>query len=198
MREAGRRRGARDRRQRVELARGVGRQPHGRRLVLELLGQQDELVEAVAAAGKPTVAVLHRRPAARRSDASPRRVPALLVEAGTSARRAAQPSAEALFGEIEPGRQAADQLPALRRPAAGLLQPQADVPPPLQRQPARAALRCSAQGLRYTTLPLDDVKVTPAAIRCPGAHRHRARDEHRQPRGRRGGAAVRSRHGQPR
>jgi beta-glucosidase len=68
---------------------------------LELVGQQNELVEAVAALGKPTVAFFigGRPQALERVTAA---VPALLVgwylgqEGGTAA-------AEALFGELNPG-----------------------------------------------------------------------------------------------
>jgi beta-glucosidase len=132
---------------------------------LELVGQQNELVEAVAALGKPTVAFFigGRPQALERVTAA---VPALLVgwylgqEGGTAA-------AEALFGELNPGGKlpitfprSVGQLPVYygRKPTS--LRPYGDGP--------RTPLFAFGQGLSYTTFRLDEVKVTPATIPATG------------------------------
>lgn len=67
---------------------------------LELTGRQEELVEAVVAAGKPTVVVLvNGRPLATRWIAA--HVPAI-VEAWLPGERGGQAVAEVLFGEVNP------------------------------------------------------------------------------------------------
>ena len=128
---------------------------------LELVGQQNELVEAVAALGKPTVAFFigGRPQALERVTAA---VPALLVgwylgqEGGTAA-------AEALFGELNPGGKlpitfprSVGQLPVYygRKPTS--FRPYGDGP--------RTPLFAFGQGLSYTTFRVDEVKVTPASI----------------------------------
>src|SRR5215471_11457156 len=132
---------------------------------LELLGQQDELVEAVAAAGKPTVAFfIGGRPQALGRVAGA--VPGLLVgwylgqEGGTAA-------AEALFGELNPGGKlpisfprSVGQLPDYysRKPTS--FRPYNDAP--------RGPLFSFGQGLSYTTFRVEDVKVAPASIPASG------------------------------
>ncbi len=128
---------------------------------LELMGQQNELVEAVAAAGKPTVAVfIGGRPQALGRVAAA--VPAILVgwylgqEGGTAA-------AEALFGDVNPG----GKLPISFPRSTG------QVPVYYGRKPTsfrayldseRGPLFAFGHGLSYTSFRLDDVKVAPASI----------------------------------
>ncbi|HEY8231527.1 MAG TPA: glycoside hydrolase family 3 C-terminal domain-containing protein, partial [Vicinamibacteria bacterium] len=128
---------------------------------LELMGQQNELVEAVAAAGKPTVAVfIGGRPQALGRVAAA--VPAILVgwylgqEGGTAA-------AEALFGDVNPG----GKLPISFPRSTG------QVPVYYGRKPTsfrpyldseRGPLFAFGHGLSYTSFKLDDVKVVPASI----------------------------------
>jgi len=132
---------------------------------LELMGRQNELVEAVAALGKPTVAFfIGGRPQALERVA--KAVPAILVgwylgqEGGTAA-------AEALFGELNPGGKlpisfprSVGQLPVYygRKPTS--FRPYLDAP--------RGPLYAFGHGLSYTSFRLDDVRVTPAAIPASG------------------------------
>ena len=95
----------------------------GDRADLGLPGQQDALVRAVLATGKPVVLVLvNGRPLSIPDLVE--RVPAILEgwylgqETGTA-------MAEVLFGDVNPEWQAARHRGARRRPAAHLLQPQA-------------------------------------------------------------------------
>jgi beta-glucosidase len=149
---------------RIEEALGVAKQADAASS-LELVGQQNELVEAVAALGKPTAAFFigGRPQALERVTAA---VPALLVgwylgqEGGTAA-------AEALFGELNPGGKlpitfprSVGQLPVYygRKPTS--FRPYGDGP--------RTPLFVFGQGLSYTTFRLDEVKVTPATIPATG------------------------------
>jgi beta-glucosidase len=132
---------------------------------LELMGQQNELVEAVAATGKPTVVFfIGGRPQALGRVAAA--VPAILVgwylgqEGGTAA-------AEALFGDVNPG----GKLPISFPRSTG------QVPVYYGRKPtsfrayldsARGPLFAFGHGLSYTSFRLDDVKVVPAAIPASG------------------------------
>jgi beta-glucosidase len=132
---------------------------------LELVGQQNELVEAVARLGKPTVAFFigGRPQVLERVNAA---VKGLLVgwylgqEGGTAA-------AEALFGELNPGGKlpisfprATGQLPVYyaRKPTS--FRPYGDGP--------RTPLFAFGEGLSYTSFRVDDVKVTPATIPAAG------------------------------
>jgi beta-glucosidase len=132
---------------------------------LELMGQQNELVEAVAATGKPVVVVFigGRPQALGRVDAAAR---AILVgwylgqEGGTAA-------AEALFGDVNPGGKlpisfprSVGQLPVYygRKPTS--FRPYLDAP--------RGPLYAFGHGLSYTGFRLDDPRVTPASIPAGG------------------------------
>ena len=129
---------------------------------LELSAQQDELVDAVRATGKPVVVVLlNGRPLAITRVAET--VPAILEgfylgqEGGTAVGRGA-------VRRRQPGRQAADHVPARHRPAPGLLRPQADVVP--RRTSTSRASRCSRSATASATRRSSstDLKVTPEKI----------------------------------
>ena len=99
--------------------RGAGRTAHGkpardrrrgqRRASLELTGRQEELLQAVVAAGKPTVLVLSNgRPLAIRWAAE--HVPAI-VEAWNSGERGGEAVADVLFGDYNPSGRLAITFP---------------------------------------------------------------------------------------
>ncbi len=86
---------------------------------LDLLGNQDDLVKAILATGKPVVVFLiHGRPNSINYIAE--NVPAILdgwylgQEGGTAA-------ADVIFGDYNPGGKVTDHRAPLRRPVAGLL-----------------------------------------------------------------------------
>jgi beta-glucosidase-like glycosyl hydrolase len=132
---------------------------------LHLTSQQDELVDAVRATGKPVVAVLiNGRPLAVTHLAET--VPAILEgfylgqEGGTAV-------AEVLFGDVDPGGKLpisvprhVGQLPVYydRKPTS--FRPYLDM--------AREPLFPFGHGLSYTTFKLDDVKVDPPRIGLAG------------------------------
>ena len=104
---------------------------------LSLMSQQDELADALFDTGKPVVVVLiNGRPlaiprVAERANA--------ILEAWYVGQEGGTAIGEVLFGDVNPG----GKLPVTcraTRPAAGLLQPPADVVPPVPRHDARAAL----------------------------------------------------------
>ncbi len=110
----------------------------GDRPSLDLPGQQDELFEAVAATGKPVVVLLFSgRPAsipriAARADA--------ILELWYLGQETGTAVANVLFGDVDPGRQAADHDSALSGARAGLLQLQAVRAAGLPLRLGRAAL----------------------------------------------------------
>ena len=120
----------------------------------------------VVAHGKPTVVVLINGrpladPAARREGAGdPRRV---VRRPGRRHRHRRGP-----VRRRQPGRQAPGHAAAQRRPAAGLLQPQADVVPRLQRldRASRCSRSATASATRRSRSPR--AKVEPAKIRRDG------------------------------
>jgi beta-glucosidase len=128
---------------------------------LDLMGQQDELVQAVLATGRPTVVFLvNGRPQSIVKIAET--VPAILEgwylgqEGGTAA-------AEVLFGDVNPGGKlpisiprSVGQLPVYydRKPTS--FRPYLDSP--------RGPLYPFGHGLSYTTSRIDGVKVTPDKI----------------------------------
>lgn len=132
---------------------------------LDLMGQQNELVEAVARVGKPTVVfLLNGRPQSLERVAQA--VPAILEgfylgqEGGTAA-------AEVLFGDISPGGKlpisfprSVGQLPVYygRKPTS--FRPYLDAP--------RGPLYSFGHGLSYTSFRLDGVKLTPQKIGAAG------------------------------
>src|SRR5262249_37300092 len=132
---------------------------------LRLSSQQEELLDAVRATGKPTVVVLvNGRPLAIPHVAET--VPAILEcfylgqEGGTAL-------AEVLFGEKNPGGKlaisfprASGQLPVYydRKPTS--FRPYLDMP--------RTPLYAFGHGLSYTTFALDGLKVAPDKIGTGG------------------------------
>jgi beta-glucosidase len=128
---------------------------------LELSSQQDELVDALRATGKPVVVVLiNGRPLAVTHLAET--VPAILEgfylgqEGGTA-------MAEVLFGEQNPG----GKLPISFPRATGQLPVYYDRKPTSFRSYldlTRAPLFAFGHGLSYTTFRLDGLKVTPDAM----------------------------------
>ena len=128
---------------------------------LRLMGNQDELVEALAATGKPVIVVLiNGRPQAIPEIAE--RVPAIL-EAWYAGQEGGTAIAEALFGDINPG----GKLPVTIPRNTG------QVPVYYNRRPTsfrsyvdstRDPLWVFGHGLSYTTFALGDLRVAPAAI----------------------------------
>ena len=132
---------------------------------LELIGQQNELAEAIAALGKPTVALLlNGRPQAIGRLAE--LVPAILEgwylgqEGGTAA-------ADVLFGDVNPG----GKLPITIPQSAGHL------PAYYSRKPSsfrnylfssRGPLFPFGHGSSYTTFTLDGLTITPETMPAAG------------------------------
>jgi beta-glucosidase len=139
---------------------------------LDLLGQQDELVEAVAQAGKPMVAVLlNGRPHSITKLAA--RVPAILEcfylgqEGGTAV-------GEVLFGAVNPS----GKLPISIPRDVGQLPVHHGRKPTSYRNylfASREPLYPFGHGLSYTTFSVTDVKVEPAVIAPAGRARVTAR-----------------------
>ena len=129
---------------------------------LALMGNQDELVAAIVATGKPVVAVLiNGRPQALTA-ASAVRVPAIL-EAWYAGPEGGTAIAEALFGDVNPG----GKLPVSFPRETG------QVPVYYNRRPTsfrayvdetREPLWTFGHGLSYTTFRLSDLRVSPARI----------------------------------
>ena len=149
------------RHQRIDLARGLGDNHLGDAADLELMGNQNELVDAMLATGKPVVAVLiNGRPQAIPAVAA--RVPAIL-EAWYAGQEAGTAIGEALFGTINPG----GKLPVSFPRDTG------QVPVYYNRRPTsfrwyvdltREPLWPFGHGLSYTTFSVTNARVTPAAI----------------------------------
>jgi len=133
---------------------------------LGLLGQQDELIDAVLATGKPTVAFLiHGRPLAIGHLVE--KVPGILdgwylgQEGGTAA-------AEAVFGELNPGAKLAVSVPR----SVGQIPVYYDRKPTSQRDylfSTRKPLFAFGHGLSYTSFELADLAVSPAVIGTGGS-----------------------------
>jgi beta-glucosidase len=132
---------------------------------ISLNAQQDELVDALLALGKPTVVVLmNGRPLALTSIAT--RVPAI-VESWYLGEEGGTALGEVLFGDTNPGGKlpvslprSAGQLPVYynRRPTS--FRDYVDLP--------RAPLWPFGFGLSYTTFQLGRPAVSPASIRADG------------------------------
>jgi beta-glucosidase len=132
---------------------------------LEISGQQDELVEALRATGKPVVVLLlNGRPLAISHIAET--VPAILEgfylgqEGGTAV-------GEVLFGEYNPG----GKLPISFPRATGQIPVYYDRKPTSFRSYldlTREPLFPFGHGLSYTTFKIDGVKVTPSTIAPAG------------------------------
>jgi beta-glucosidase len=128
---------------------------------LELMGNQDELVDAMLDTGKPVVVVLiNGRPLALSRVAA--RVPAIL-EAWYAGQEGGTAIGEALFGVINPG----GKLPVSFPRETG------QTPVFYNRRPTsfrsyvdltREPLWAFGHGLSYTTFTLDNPRVTPATI----------------------------------
>ena len=74
----------------------------GDRTSLDLIGRQNELVDAMVATGKPVVALAVQRPAARRSRTLAEKVPAIF-ECWYLGQETGHAVAEVLFGDFNPG-----------------------------------------------------------------------------------------------
>jgi len=132
---------------------------------LRLMSQQEDLVDAVRATGKPVVVVLvNGRPLAIPHVAET--VPAILEcfylgqEGGTAV-------AEVLFGDTNPG----GKLPISMPRATGQLPDYYDRKPTSFRNYldlTRAPLFAFGHGLSYTTFALENLKVTPGTIGTAG------------------------------
>ena len=127
VRERGRDRAAADQ---VVLALGETREMSGEaaaRSTIDLPGRQEELLEAIAATGKPLAVVLFNgRPLTLGDivDDSP-----AILEAWFPGVQAGPAVADVVFGNVNPGGKLPVSLPAAARPGAHLLQPRADGPP---------------------------------------------------------------------
>jgi beta-glucosidase len=136
----------------------------GDRTSLEMVGRQDELVDAIAATGKPVVALLFNgRPLSVRNLAEKA---AALLECFYLGQECGTAVAEVLFGDTNPG----GKLPITVPRSVG------HVPAYYNHKPSarRGYLFESAEplfpfgfGLSYTTFRLDDVRLTKAEI-APG------------------------------
>ena len=135
---------------------------------LSLMGQQQDLIDALAALGKPLVAVLvNGRPLAIPLVAE--RVPAIL-ETWYAGQEGGTAIGEAIFGAINPG----GKLPVTFPRHVG------QVPVYYNRRPtsfrshldmSREPLWAFGHGLSYTTFSLANLKVTPATIGPGGTAR---------------------------
>ncbi len=111
----------------------------GDRTSLDLIGRQNELIEAMVALGKPVIAFLFNgRPLAATNLFA--KVP-VVYECFYLGQETGHAVADVLFGDVQSRRQTAHLLPPLRRPPAGLLQLQALRAPRLSLRRRLAALR---------------------------------------------------------
>jgi beta-glucosidase len=128
---------------------------------LGLMGQQDELVQAVVATGRPTIVFLiNGRPQSMVKVAET--VPAIL-EGWYLGQEGGAAAAEVLFGDVNPG----GKLPISIPRSVGQLPVYYDRKPtsfrPYVDQP-RGPLYPFGHGLSYTTFKIDGVKVAPEKI----------------------------------
>ena len=128
-------------------ARAAGRAARPRRAAtIDLPGQQQELIDAIKATGKPFVVVLFNgRPLTLTKVAATS--PAIL-EAWFPGIEAGNAVADVLFGKVNPGGKLPVVVPARARPGADLLQPRADRAP--VRRDARSTTRATATCRRAT------------------------------------------------
>ena len=159
---------------------------------LDLVGEQNELARAMFALGKPVVVVLiNGRPLSVNRNRGARRMRS--SKAGTSGRKAARRSPTSCSAR-QPGRQTAGDHRALGRPAADVLQPEAERAPRLPVRFDRAAVPVRLSGCRTR-------RSRSARRGCPppkiGADErvkvYGRRAQHRQGRRRRSRAALRAR-----
>ena len=135
------------------------------RAKLGLPGRQPELIDAVAATGKPTIVVLIGGSAITMPWLEKRRRRARRVVSGRSGRGGRRGRSSR---RCEPGRPIAHHVPGVRGPASAVLQPQADGPRRRLRRPDRHG----AVPVRLR-LELHDVRVFGFADRAGGDSRGR-------------------------
>ena len=165
------------------------------RCELGLPGRQAELVAAVAATGTPVVIVLvSGRPLAIPREAD---LAAAVVHAWVPGEAGPQAIAEVLFGDVEPGRQAAGDRAAARGSGAPVLRPQALRRPVVVAQGLRGRVAPAALALRPRPLLLP-LRAAAPPDECPDDG-HGRRDRHQRgpcergpPSRRRGRAALRA------
>ena len=125
------------------------------RASLDLPGRQEELLKALVALGKPVVLVLlNGRPLSINWAAE--NVPAIL-EAWEPGTEGGNVVADVLFGDANPGGQAAGHVPALRRPRAPLLRSQ---PHPLSRRARPGTSRATGTAPRHPSTPSATASAT--------------------------------------
>ena len=168
----------------------------GDRTSLDMVGLQDELVDAIAATGKPIVAVLFNgRPLSIRNVAEKA---AAILECWYLGQETGTAVAEALFGDVNPG----GKLPITIPRSVGHLPAYYNYRPSARRGylfDDVSPLFPFGFGLSYTTFEFGPPRLEKATIGRDeidaGAG---GRDEHRRAGGRRSGAAVHPRPGEQR
>ncbi len=168
----------------------------GDRTSLDLVGRQDELVDAIAATGKPIVALLFSgRPASARNLAEKA---AAILELWYLGQESGRAIAEALFGDVNPG----GKLPITLPRSAGHVPAYYNYKPSARRGylfDSADPLFAFGYGLSYTTFAFTNLRLEKPEIGTPGVDAgSRGRDEHRHAARRRGGPALHPRPGQQR